>query len=139
VKEKILPYIHGSSRNKLIISFEEVAGIHYLNIGEVLSEFLNSRNVDTWHPLKIKDELHKILAESIEQNSEFGKILSIKNVGILLEEELQIDFLHFLEQYSLQTPLFLCWNGESDENTLFFISKEKGKKLSIKNLSYIKI
>jgi hypothetical protein len=139
VRNNILTYLRGSSRNKLIISFEELTGIHYLNIGEVLSEFLNSRNDDTWHPIKIKDELHKILAESIEQNSEFGEILSIKNVGILLEEELQIDFLHFLEQYSLQTPLFLCWNGESDENTLFFISKEKGKKLSIKNLSYIKI
>ncbi len=139
MRNNILTYLRGSSRNKLIISFEELSGIHYLNIGEVLSEFLNSRNVDTWHPIKIKDELHKILAESIEQNSEFGEILSIKNVGILLEEELQIDFLHFLEQYSLQTPLFLCWNGDSDENTLFFISKEKGKKLSIKNLSYIKI
>ncbi len=139
MRNNILTYLRGSSRNKLIISFEELTGIHYLNIGEVLSEFLNSRNDDTWHPIKIKDELHKILAESIEQNSEFGEILSIKNVGILLEEELQIDFLHFLEQYSLQTPLFLCWNGESDENTLFFISKEKGKKLSIKNLSYIKI
>lgn len=139
MKEKILTFLKGSSRNKLIISFEELPGIHYLNIGEVLSEFLNSLNVDSWHPLKIKDELHKILAESIERNSEFGEILSIKNLGILLEEELQIDFLHFLEQYSLQTPLFLCWNGDSDENTLFFISKEKGKKLSIKNLSYIKI
>ena len=95
MKEKILPYIQGSSRNKLIISIEEITGIHYLNIGEVLSEFLNSRNVDTWHPIKIKDELHKILSESIVQNSEFGEVLSIKNVGILLERELQIDFLHF--------------------------------------------
>jgi hypothetical protein len=139
VKNNILTYLQGSSRNKLIISFEELPGIHYLNIGEVLSEFLNSINVDKWHPIKIKDELHKILAESIEQNSEFGEILSIKNVGILLEEELQIDFIHFLDQYSLQTPLFLSWNGESDENTLFFLSKEKGKKISIKNLSYIKL
>ncbi len=139
MKNNILTYLQGSSRNKLIISFEELPGIHYLNIGEVLSEFLNSINVDKWHPIKIKDELHKILAESIEQNSEFGEILSIKNVGILLEEELQIDFIHFLDQYSLQTPLFLSWNGESDENTLFFLSKEKGKKISIKNLSYIKL
>ena len=139
MKEKILPYLQGSSRNKLIISIEEITGIHYLNIGEVLSEFLNSRNVDTWHPIKIKDELHKILSESIVQNSEFGEVLSIKNVGILLERELQIDFLHFLEQYSLQTPLFLFWNGDFDENTLYFLSKDKGKKISIKNLSYIKL
>jgi hypothetical protein len=139
VRNNILTYLQGSSRNKLIISFEEIPGIHYLNIGEVLSEFLNSGNVVSWHPLKIKDELHKILAESIEQNSEFGEILSIKNVGILLEGELQIDFLHFLEQYSLQTPLFLIWNGETDDNTLYFLSKEKGKKIPIKNLSFIKI
>ena len=137
MRNNILTYLQGSSRNKLIISFEEILGIHYLNIGEVLSEFLNSRNVVSWNPLKIKDDLHKILAESIEQNSEFGKILSIKNVGILLEGELQIDFTHFLEQYSLHTPLFLIWNGEYDENTLYFLSKEKGKKISIKNLSFI--
>jgi hypothetical protein len=137
LRNNILTYLQGSSRNKLIISFEEIPGIHYLNIGEVLSEFLNSRNVVSWNPLKIKDDLHKILAESIEQNSEFGKILSIKNVGILLEGELQIDFTHFLEQYSLHTPLFLIWNGEYDENTLYFLSKEKGKKISIKNLSFI--
>ncbi len=137
MRNNILTYLQGSSRNKLIISFEEIPGIHYLNIGEVLSEFLNSRNVVSWNPLKIKDDLHKILAESIEQNSEFGKILSIKNVGILLEGELQIDFTHFLEQYSLHTPLFLIWNGEYDENTLYFLSKEKGKKISIKNLSFI--
>lgn len=139
MRDNILTYLRGSSRNKLIISNEEIFGIHYLNIGEDLSDFLNSRNVDSWHPLKINDELHKILSESLEQNSEFGEILSIKNVGILLEGELQIDFLHFLEQYSLQTPLFLLWNGDSDENTLYFLSKEKGKKISIKNLSFIKL
>ena len=139
MRNKITTYLEGSSRNKLIISVDEIPGIYYLNIGEVLSELLNSGNVVLWHPLKIKDDLHKILAESIEQNSEFGEILSIKNVGILLEGELQIDFQHFLEQYSLQTPLFLVWNGETDDNTLYFLSKEKGKKISIKNLSYIKL
>ena len=139
MRNKIITYLKGSSRNKLIISLDEIPGIHYLNIGEVLSELLNSRNIASWHPLKIKDDLHKILAESIEQNSEFGEILSIKNVGILLEGELQIDFTHFLEQYSLQTPLFLIWNGETDDNTLYFLSKEKGKKIPIKNLSFIKL
>ena len=139
MRDNILTYLRGSSRNKLIISHEEIPGIHYLNIGEDISDFLNSRNADSWHPLKINDKLHKILSESLEQNSEFGEILSIKNVGILLEGELQIDFLHFLEQYSLQTPLFLLWNGDSDENTLYFLSKEKGKKISIKNLSFIKL
>ena len=89
--------------------------------------------------MKIKGEISELFAESIEYHAEYGTILSIENIGVLLESEVQFDFNHFLEQYSRDMAIFLKWDGDYDESTLFFLTKNKGIKIPLNNLSYIKL
>ncbi|TNF50602.1 MAG: hypothetical protein EP305_00075 [Bacteroidetes bacterium] len=139
MKDKLLTYLQGSSRNKLVITSEKIPGVHYLDVGETLSLSLANSEPISWNSMKIKSEISKLFAESIEDHAEYGSILSIENIGILLESEVQFDFKHFLEQYSRDMAIFLKWDGDHDESTLFFLSKDKGIKIPLTNLSYIKL
>jgi hypothetical protein len=64
-------------------------------------------------------------------------MLAISNIGILLEPELKQDFNRFLEKHSNSNILFVKWDGEFDQENLYFLSKENGFKIDIKNLSHI--
>ena len=139
MKDKLLTYLQSSSRNKLVITSEKIPGVHYLDVGETLSLYLAKSEPTSWNSMKIKSEISKLFAESIEDHSVYGSILSIENIGILLEREVQFDFKHFLEQYSRDMAIFLKWDGDHDESTLFFLSKDKGIKIPLINLSYIKL
>jgi hypothetical protein len=139
VKDKLLTYLQGSSRNKLVITSEKIPGVHYLDVGETLSLSLANSEPTSWNSMKIKSEISKLFAESIEDHVEYGSILSVENIGILLESDVQFDFKHFLEQYSRDMAIFLKWDGDHDESTLFFLSKDKGIKVSLTNQSYIKL
>lgn len=139
MKDKLLTYLQSSSRNKLVITTEKIPGVHYLDVGETLSLSLANSEPKSWNSMKIKSEISKLFAESVEDHVEYGSILSIENIGILLESEVQFDFKHFLEQYSRDMSIFLKWDGDHDESTLFFLSKDKGIKISLNNLSYIKL
>jgi len=52
---------------------------------------------------------------------------------------LKLDFFAILDKYSRSNLLFIKWEGEIDEENLYFLSKIKGEKINIKNLSYIAI
>ncbi len=139
MKDRLLTYLQGSSRNKLVITSEKIPGVHYLDVGETLSISLANSEPTSWNSMKIKSEISKLFAESIEDHAEYGSILSIENIGILLESEVQFDFKHFLEQYSRDMAIFLKWDGDHDESTLFFLTKNKGIKIPLNNLSYMKL
>lgn len=139
MKDNLLTYLQGGSRNKLIITSEKIPDVHYLDVGETMALYLSNCESSSWNSMKIKDEISKLFAESVEEHTEYGLILSIENIGVLLENELQFDFKHFLEQYSRDIAIFLKWEGEHDDSILFFLSKDNGIKIPLNNLSYIKI
>lgn len=135
----IISYLNGSSRNKLVISSEKIPGVNYMNVGKSLSNLLANSEQKSWNSMMIKSKISIMFTKSIEDHSEYGSILSIENIGILLESEVQINFRHFLEQYSSDVAIFLKWDGDYDDTTLFFLTKDNGIKISLNNLSYIKI
>jgi hypothetical protein len=69
----------------------------------------------------------------------FGRYLSIENIGVLFEPELKLDFASLLDSYSQNNVLFVKWEGEIDAENIYFLTKEKGIKKNIKNLSHIVI
>lgn len=87
--------------------------------------------------MRASAELDSLLNSNIHQHFLYGKYLSIDNIGILFEPELKIDFARLLENYSQNNILFLKWEGEIDNENIYFLTKQKGTKISIKNLSHI--
>ena len=90
--------------------------------------------------MEVFDSLEKIFRTSIQTSDDrFGKYVAISNPGILFEPELKIDFGQFLRNRSANNTLFIKWEGDIDSDWIYFLSREKGIKTSIRNLSYIAI
>ena len=61
--------------------------------------------------------------------------IALKNIGILHEESLKIDFLHFIKQYSDDCTLVLKHEGEIIGNNFYFNTKN-GVVVNLKNITY---
>ena len=86
--------------------------------------------------MKTKDLIDELMHASIQHNDKIGKHITIKNLGILFEPELKINFEHFLKTYSTDFTLIIEWSGEISNKHLFFLSKMKGSRIDLKNLTY---
>ena len=138
-KSEIIRYIQIQSRNKLVFYQKHIAGITSIDLGLQLSQAIYGMTDLTKLPMKVWSELEKILDSEIIEHTEFGRLLAISNIGILFEKELKIDFNAFLTRFSKTNVLFVKWEGEIDNDHLYFLSKEKGITTNINNLSHIVI
>lgn len=135
----IYKYLNSQSRNKIVFFRNNIPDIEILNLGKELSNKINGLEIDNKISLKALLLINEILNESYIDHSDFGKYLAIENIGILLEPELKIDFVQLLNKHSSSYILFVKWDGEIENETLFFKTKERGLKIDIKNLSHITI
>lgn len=133
----ILKYLSSQSRNKLVIHKHQLDIIDAINIGNLVSEAISKFIDDKRLSLKVTHILDEIFEESKVNHQDLGKILAIKNFGILFEPELKLDTYQLLDKYSRNNALFIQWDGEIENNNLYFLTKEKGQKINIKNLSHI--
>lgn len=131
-------FVSTKSRNKIVFHNQDL-GFETLDLGYVLSEEIVGLSQTKHFALRIKTILERILAEHITEHPEIGKILSLSNFGILFEKELKIDFRALLENLSLNNLLMVKWEGEIIDNKLYFLSKEEGVEVDVKNLNYIRI
>lgn len=132
-------YLSSQSRNKIVIFTAPLNGIIPFDIGVMISRTIATLTDDKRLSLKVTGVLDDIFNSLIIESEKYGKILPIKNLGILFEGDLKIDVLQLFDKYSRTNTLFIQWDGEIENNTLYFLSKYKGQKIDIKNLSYIAI
>jgi len=139
LRQSISNYLKTASRNKLILSSTALSEIEYVDVGRELSNRLI--NLDLEHPysLSAKNELQELLKNCTQTHPEFGEIMALKNVGILLEPELKLDFKALIENLSKSHPLFLEWKGDIEADTIYHLRKDKGIPLKLKTLSYISL
>jgi phage pi2 protein 07 len=136
---EILSFLKTQSRNKVVFYKEGIKDITEIDLGTELSQVLYNLYDLTKLPMKVLHELEIIMNKATIEHPDLGKTLAISNFGMLFEPELKIDFHRFLEKYSNNNVLFVKWEGEIDNENLYFHSKEKGIKTNIKNLSHIAI
>ncbi len=139
MEDYIFNYINNQTRNKIIVLKNNFLELDFVDVGLVLSKCLHDFTSDEKIAVKTHLFLEEKLDYSIKVHSKYGKYLAIKNLGILFEKELKLNFCSILDKYSRSNLLFIKWEGEIDEENLYFLSKIKGEKINIKNLSYIAI
>src|SRR5699024_10477198 len=137
--DKIEKYLKSQSRNKIVSYKQDVLGVEAIDVVKKISHEIKSIASDTKIVMKSLIIIDELFTSSIRDNSDYGKHLAIKNVGILFEPELKTDFLQILDKYSSSNTLFVKWEGEIEDGILYFLTKEKGQKIDIKNLSHIVI
>ncbi|WP_340113663.1 hypothetical protein [Maribellus mangrovi] len=132
----IIAFLKSDARNKLVIFREELSSILPVDVGTELSLALKDILDDKRLSMKAKLLIEKLFNKSVINHPEFGNILALKNINILFEPELKIDFANLLDQYSKTNPLFLFWEGDIRNKNLYFLT-EQGLKTNIKNISHI--
>ena len=133
----IADYIQSQSRNKIIFHSQDLSELESVNIGLQISESIYNFKETERIAMQVSSELNDILNAAISHHDEFGIYLCIENLGILFEPELKIDFNRLLDRYSQNNVLFVKWDGDMDAESIYFLTKENGIKINIKNLSYI--
>ena len=134
-----MDYIQSQARNKIIFYSEDISDLKSVNIGLRISESIYNFKEPGRIPMRVSSELDKILHAAISNHDLFGKYLSIENLGILFGPALKIDFNRILDSYSQNNVLFVKWDGEMDVENIYFLTKENGIKINIKNVSHIAI
>lgn len=134
---KILEYINSQSRNKIVFYNKEILDVKPIDMGRQLAQRIYNFKEDTKLPIKVTLEIEEIINDSETHHASYGSIKAISNLGILMEPELKQDLTRLMEKHSNGNVLFIKWDGEIDQDNLYFLSKEKGLKINIKNLSHI--
>jgi hypothetical protein len=137
--QHILEYIQGYAKNKIILHRDSFVGVNQVNVGIMLSNKIYVNKNNNRLPLIANSAIEEIFNDNISINPNYGKCLFVSNIGILLETELKLDLVKILEKYSSNHPLFIQWDGEIEDGYLYFLSREKGIKININELSHITI
>ena len=132
-KQHIIEFLDTTPNNKIVFCNQSEDAI---DLGKELSNQIKSHLEHKRLSMKTKDLIDELIQSNIKSSDEIGKHITIKNLGILFEPELKINFEHFLKAYSSDITLIIQWAGEISSNHLFFLSKEKGLKADLKNLTY---
>ena len=135
----ITDYIQSQARNKVIFHSQDLSDLITVNVGLRISENIYNFKEPGRISMRVSSELDRVLNAAISNHDLFGKYLSIENLGILFEPELKIDFNRLLDSYSQNNALFVKWDGEIDSENIYFLTKENGIKINIKNVSHIAI
>lgn len=137
---QIEKYLRQPSRNKLILlKNKKVLDLEYIDLGNYISNCIYKNELNYKFSNRIFTHLDELVLESPTNHKTFGNYLALYNIGILFEPELKVNVSHFLEWYSQNLILFIEWEGSLDDNYLYFLTKENGFKVAIKNLSHIVI
>ena len=137
INHQVISYLKTKPRNIIIIHHGKFEDIEYLDIGlefsKLLLPILNTKHIS----FKAQDLLQELLISFISNNSVLGEILPLTNCGILFENELQIDILALIDKYSKGTILILDWQGEVENNKLYFLDKSYGLTIDMSHMSHL--
>ena len=139
MESDLLSFLASNSRNKLVFYKDIDLEVMSIDLGLLLSQGIYNLDDKNKLTFKVASELDFLMNESISNHKLYGKIIAISNIGILLEPELKLDINKFFDNYSLNTVLFVKWDGEIDSDFAYFVNKKNSIKIKINNLSHIVI
>ena len=139
MSQPIFDFLKNNPRNKIVVSARKIENLNYLDIGKALSQRLIGVKSNKNFALAAKSMLNDLLSESVYDHQIYQQVLSLTNVGILLEPELKLDFLSLINNFSRENAVFLHWNGEIESNKIYFLSSQNGIPIDLTNLTHLTI
>ncbi|MEX2410645.1 MAG: hypothetical protein WD607_04615 [Candidatus Paceibacterota bacterium] len=107
-----------------------------IDIGQELSMILSDKLSDHRIPLIAEQHLHNIIENNSFNHDKYGLSYAFKNIGILFEPQLKIDFITLCKRYSRDSCLFIKHQGDIDNENLYFLTRQAGKKIDLTDLNY---
>ena len=132
--ESLINYIESPLRNKLILSNEEIKDIKYIDLGVLLSEALSNIPFQ-FISYELDGILDSIFRTNFKESYVFGRYYAIKNINILFEPELSINFLSLIDKYSKDIPLFVATKGIVNGTIFYPFALNRSYQFDLNNLS----
>lgn len=137
--EKINAFLKTRARNHLIVDQSNFLDIEYADVGAKISRRLEKIENLNKAGLKVNDILEDIMVQTKSLWNNKFEYVGLRNLGILLEPQLGLNFQSFLSSHSQNKALFIHWQGEYESGKLYFQSKNKGIEVKIEDISHITI
>src|SRR5690554_839420 len=135
INNRIRHFLSTAPRYKFVVVTDRslMKEITTIDLGFTLASFLKENNKISREMISyvIQDELRSIISHNTYEHPEFGKLVCISNVGILFEDELNINVLQTFQRISRNTLIILFWDGEIKRNILFFLSENSQYKINL--------
>ena len=109
---------------------------HSTDIGFELAKELEGFEVGTKVALIANAKLHELFEKGLIKDDKIGDVYCIKNIGILFEPELKIDFVSLCRKYSRDSFFIIEHQGDIDNNYLYFLTRDAGIKVDLTDLNY---
>jgi len=117
--------------------------IEPVNIGKVLSDYIDKLPDFKYLIYDVYDQTKKILDRNRKKiNNQGNDIVSIYNLGILMEPSLQLNAVQLLKEYSKTCSILLIWENSINDSELLTWENQSDKysldfsDIQIKRLSY---
>lgn len=134
--KQIAHMISVENRHKLFFVSGQCHGINFVDIGFHLSKAIEN-HLDNKHLSLFADErLEELIKNNVISDSEIGKYVAIKNIGILFEPELKLDLRAKFDSWAKSYVLIVDANEGMIINNTFYLASARNSTYSI-NLSEI--
>lgn len=124
-------------RNKLILCNTNIPNLDFLDIGLELS--MQIKNASKIRPQAIYEMLICIIEQNLKISALYGTYIAIKNIGIIFEPQLGLNFRSIIDKLSKDYVLIIYTDGVFDNNEMYFLTKQRGLKVDLKGFTCLNL
>jgi hypothetical protein len=123
------------------IAYLKSQNINVINIGKELATYINGLDDFSYLNIDVYDYTKKLLDKHKSKINSMGNdVIAICNLGILMEQALELNAVQLFKEFSKSTSLIILWDNQSDipdrlewttqkHNFFFDFSESQLKKL----------
>lgn len=137
-EEKITQFLSAAPRYRIVIDNSNLTDSASVDVGTELSYYLTNNFVKTeLLKMVVPDVLQQMFRAHMEKHPHWGNMLCLTNIGILFEPALGIDIRNLIQRLSQNALVIIKWNGETDDNHLYFMTKNDGYSIDLSHTNHI--
>lgn len=103
-----------------------------VDLGFELASFIHNNESPGYLPF-----IKELISKNTFSHLTLGKIVYLRNIGILFEPDLGLDVSLFFTNLSRNTFLLLDWNGQMKYPYMYFLQTESKHRIKIDTLNYM--
>ena len=127
-------FLYTSPRYKFVFvrNPEKLVNVPSVDLGFELASFIHNHESSGYLPF-----IKELISKKTFFHPTLGKVVYLRNIGILFEPELGLDVSLFLTNLSRNTLLLLDWNGQLKYPYFYFLRTDSKHRIKIDSLNYI--
>jgi hypothetical protein len=112
---KLYTLLYNAHELSAKIAYLKSQNINVINIGKELATYIDGLDDFSYLNIDVYDYTKKLLDKHKSKTNSMGNdVISIYNLGILMEPALELNTVQLFKEFSKSTSLIILWDNESD-------------------------